>query len=112
MATVLCESTVLSYLHNRMSNFKKISNISPVKYDLEVLRIKDYSSLIETPLRTMSGKKNTLCPFHEEKTASFFIYPDNSFYCFGCGQGGNAIDFVIRKLGCSFREACDTLESL
>ncbi len=36
-----------------------------------------------------------LCPFHSEKTPSFTVYPSaNSFYCFGCGIGGNAITFI------------------
>ncbi len=36
-----------------------------------------------------------LCPFHSEKTASFFVYPDTqSFYCFGCGAGGDVINFI------------------
>lgn len=42
-----------------------------------------------------------ICPFHAEKTASFFIYPSNeSFYCFGCGKGGDVITFIrlIEKL--------------
>jgi hypothetical protein len=37
------------------------------------------------------------CPFHQEKNASFYIYPDNSWHCFGCGaHGNNAIDFMKR----------------
>lgn len=48
-----------------------------------------------------------LCPFHAEKTASFNIYPEsNSFYCFGCGEGGDVISF-IEKI-----ENLDYLESL
>ena len=36
-----------------------------------------------------------LCPFHSEKTASFNVYPENgSFYCFGCGVGGDVITFI------------------
>jgi DNA primase len=39
-----------------------------------------------------------LCPFHNEKTPSFTVYPDTqSFYCFGCGAGGDAVGF-IRKI--------------
>lgn len=38
-----------------------------------------------------------LCPFHSEKTPSFNIYPENgSFYCFGCGIGGDVITFIMK----------------
>lgn len=52
------------------------------------------------------------CPFHSEKTASCKIYPkSNSFYCFGCGAGGDVIDFVRLLYGLDFRQACLRLES-
>lgn len=36
-----------------------------------------------------------LCPFHNEKTPSFYVYPETqSYYCFGCGSGGDAITFI------------------
>lgn len=45
------------------------------------------------------------CPFHGEKTASLKIYPNNKgFYCFGCGVGGNTIDFVKQLFGIGFPE--------
>lgn len=44
------------------------------------------------------------CPFHKEKTASMKIYKD-SFYCFGCGSGGDIFDFVQEMNGISFKEA-------
>ena len=38
-----------------------------------------------------------LCPFHHEKTPSFNVYAENgSFYCFGCGVGGDVITFIRR----------------
>lgn len=41
--------------------------------------------------RTLRG----LCPFHNEKTPSFFVYPEtSSYYCFGCGAGGDVVTFV------------------
>ncbi|MCI8622849.1 MAG: DNA primase [Provencibacterium sp.] len=47
-----------------------------------------------------------LCPFHNEKTPSFTVYPDNqSFYCFGCGAGGDAITFVRRAENLDYPEA-------
>ncbi len=36
------------------------------------------------------------CPFHHEKTPSFFLYPEtNTFHCFGCGKHGDSISFLI-----------------
>lgn len=51
-----------------------------------------------------------LCPFHGEKTPSFCAYPkDNSFYCFGCGAGGDAITFVRRIENVEFEDAVEIL---
>ena len=54
-----------------------------------------------------SGKNMVgLCPFHSEKSPSFNIYPDNgSFYCFGCGVGGDVITFVRRIENLDYMEA-------
>lgn len=47
-----------------------------------------------------------LCPFHKEQNASFMVYPEsNSFYCFGCGVGGDTIDFVKRYYNLDFLSA-------
>ena len=47
-----------------------------------------------------------LCPFHNEKTPSFTVYPDTrSFYCFGCGAGGDVISFVRRVDNLDYIEA-------
>jgi len=53
------------------------------------------------------------CPFHNEKTASFHVVPDKGFYhCFGCGQHGNAIDFVMAIEGLEFAQAIARLAEL
>jgi DNA primase len=53
------------------------------------------------------------CPFHKEKTASFHVVPDKGFYhCFGCGQHGNAIDFVMAIEGIEFAQALERLAEL
>ena len=56
---------------------------------------------------TRKGKNLVgLCPFHSEKTGSFFIYPQTqSFYCFGCGAGGNVFTFIMEYENYSFSEA-------
>lgn len=46
-----------------------------------------------------------LCPFHEEKTPSFYVNPERgTFHCFGCDVGGNAFTFVMRVTGQTFPE--------
>ena len=46
------------------------------------------------------------CPFHDEKTPSFVVSPAKGFYkCFGCGKGGNAINFVMEHEKVSYPEA-------
>lgn len=68
-----------------------------------------------TPIHTLLGISYTnrvvsiRCPFHNEKTPSFMIYPDSSYHCFGCDSGGqNAIDFLMQS-GYSFTEAVGAL---
>ncbi len=47
-----------------------------------------------------------LCPFHREKTPSFTVNPEKQiFYCFGCGEGGNVISFVMKISNMSFPES-------
>lgn len=51
-----------------------------------------------------------LCPFHSEKTPSFVVYPETqSFYCFGCGAGGDVIRFVMRTENLDYVSAIETL---
>lgn len=51
------------------------------------------------------------CPFHSgDRDASLKIYPaTDSWYCFGCGEGGDVIDFVAKMERCSFKEALKKL---
>lgn len=50
------------------------------------------------------------CPFHQEKTPSFYITPSKGLYhCFGCKAGGNALNFLIEYEGLSFLEAVEEL---
>src|SRR6516165_2882794 len=51
-----------------------------------------------------------LCPFHHEKTPSFYVVDDKSFFhCFGCGAHGDAIGFVMRADNLDFLEAVEKL---
>jgi DNA primase len=51
-----------------------------------------------------------LCPFHQEKTPSFVVFPDSqNFHCFGCGKGGDLFSFYMLVENTEFR---DTLREL
>ena len=51
-----------------------------------------------------------LCPFHREKTPSFFVSPERQMYhCFGCGAGGDIFSFLMNYLSFSFTEAVEEL---
>lgn len=51
-----------------------------------------------------------LCPFHNEKTASFSVDPNKQrAHCFGCGWSGDAIDFLMKRDGLEFKEALQAL---
>ena len=56
--------------------------------------------------RLYSGR----CPFHNEKTPSFYVYPDTqSFYCFGCGSGGEVITFIKKIENLDYTDAVKLL---
>ena len=61
-------------------------------------------------LKRAGSNFNGLCPFHNEKTPSFTVFPaTKSFYCFGCGAGGDAITFVMRTENLDYRAAIEVL---
>lgn len=76
-----------------------------------LLQLHDRSEIVELigsylELRRRGRIYTGLCPFHSEKTPSFTVYPDTqSFYCFGCGAGGDAITFIKRRENIEYMEA-------
>jgi len=62
------------------------------------------------PLKRAGRNFRALCPFHQEKTASFMVSPDRQIYhCFGCGAGGNAFNFLMQYERLEFLEAVEIL---
>ncbi len=53
---------------------------------------------------------NGLCPFHSERTPSFTVFPaTRSYYCFGCGAGGDVITFIMKRENIDYRSALEML---
>lgn len=61
-------------------------------------------------LKKAGSRWKGLCPFHHEKTPSFFVNPEaQAFHCFGCGKGGNVFSFIMEKENVDFLEAAHIL---
>ncbi|MCW2737339.1 MAG: primase [Nocardioides sp.] len=76
----------------------------------EKARIDDVVSQYVTLKRAGGGSLKGLCPFHDEKTPSFNVNPARQFYhCFGCGEGGDVISFLMKVDGLTFTESVERL---
>ena len=80
----------------------------PHEYVEEVVRRNDITDVVASyvQLRHRGRTHTGLCPFHSEKTPSFVVYPETqSFYCFGCGAGGDVITFIKKINNLDYVEA-------
>jgi len=77
-------------------------SINRVKDESDIQKVVEYF----ITLKKQGSNLTASCPFHDEKSGSFHVNPSKGIYkCFGCGVGGDAIDFVIRKENMPFIEA-------
>ena len=86
----------------------------PQDYIQEVVRRNDIEDVVQSyvQLRRRGRTCTGLCPFHTEKTPSFVVYPETqSFYCFGCGAGGDVITFIKKISNLEYVEAVKLLAS-
>lgn len=78
----------------------------------EILARTDIETLVGgyVKLKRSGSNLSGLCPFHSEKSPSFTVYPaSSSFYCFGCGIGGNAITFIRQMEHLDYPDAIELL---
>ncbi len=77
-------------------------------YITELVQRSDIVDVVQSyvQLRHRGRTHTGLCPFHNEKTPSFVVYPETqSFYCFGCGAGGDVITFIKKINNVDYIEA-------
>ncbi|TVP92910.1 MAG: DNA primase [Thioalkalivibrio sp.] len=78
----------------------------------DLLERTDLVELVQrhVPLKKSGSEFSACCPFHAEKTPSFYVSPQKQFYhCFGCGAHGTAITFLMEYENLSFPETIDQL---
>jgi len=83
-------------------------------YDVNSIRqanpIEEVVARAGVDLRPNGHRLVGVCPFHRDGSPSLVVYPRNeSYFCFGCGAGGDVIDFVARLHGVGFKEAAAML---
>ncbi len=74
----------------------------------EIVRQTDIVDLISQylPLKKVGKNYRALCPFHSERTPSFYVSPEKGiYYCFGCKKGGNALNFLMEYEHLDFPDA-------
>ena len=83
-----------------------MDEVAEVKSRLEITEV--VASYV--PLKQAGRNLKAPCPFHQEKSASFMVSPEKGIYhCFGCGEGGDIFNFVMKMEGVDFREALEML---
>lgn len=85
-----------------------MSSIEEAKH--RILSRVDLGQLVSetVSLKSVSGRRLGLCPFHEEKSPSFYVFEDH-YFCFGCKAHGDAIEFVRKTKGLGFIESLKSL---
>lgn len=91
--------------------------MSNVTFEDVVSQIKDRLDILDVVSKDVILKKSGgnywgLCPFHKEKTPSFSVNPAKGIYkCFGCGEGGDALTYLLKTRGVTFKELITELAS-
>jgi len=81
---------------------------------IETARQYPIAELARSKLELRQAGRNfvSLCPFHNEKTPSFYIYTDSGrFNCFGCNANGDVINLTMALYGIEFKEAVEMLQN-
>ncbi len=73
-----------------------------------VERVREAAELADL-VPNLNGTGKALCPFHKEDTASFKVYDDGHYYCYGCGRSGSVFDYIMESESLSFWEAVQFL---
>lgn len=94
--------TARVFLFSDVNRTMASTDIEEIKSRLDIVQLIGES----VPLKKAGRNFKGLCPFHQEKTPSFTVNPERqTFHCFGCGEGGDAFEFVMKREAADFPEA-------
>src|SRR4051812_24623457 len=100
----------------RRSSRRRLSAVAGLIRDDDIALVRESARIEEvvsdyvTLRNAGGGSRKGLCPFHDEKSPSFNVNPSkNFFHCFGCGEGGDVIAFLMKIDGLGFSEAVERL---
>ena len=103
--TSLIQKPIINIIsHNPQQNsstnckFYETDIFNRIKEILDITQVLEYYGV------SVNSKSFASCPFHQENTPSFKVY-DSSYYCFGCGESGTVIDFMMRYFNLTNIEA-------
>jgi DNA primase len=102
-------------IDEQSKKLKRLSFTGKNNHDIEDIKKNvPIDMLLDTkPIHKSPNNYKYICPIHNEKTASFVWYKDsNSFYCFGCGEGGSIIDLYMNINKCEVKEAIKELSKM
>ena len=83
--------------------------------DDDIAQVRERADIVEIVRQYVTlkpaggGAFKGLCPFHDEKSPSFHVRPGKGFHCFGCGEGGDVISFLMKHDGLPFNQAVEYL---
>src|SRR4051812_37923437 len=100
----------------RRSSRRRLSAVAGLIRDDDIALVRESARIEEvvsdyvTLRNAGGGSRKGLCPFHDEKSPSFNVNPSRGFFhCFGCGEGGDVITFLMKVDGLGFSEAVERL---
>jgi len=108
----LLELRIYQNIYKKRKN-NRIDNYEKFKEKIEVANSYPITELARDKLKLKQSGNNfvSLCPFHDERTPSFYLYTNtNTFICFGCGERGGVINLTMCLYGLDFKEAVEMLQ--
>lgn len=100
---------IVKYGKRNKKRNEKSNGFGYSSLQIEGIKKLPFENILPELMPLPDGKRKCRCPFHNERTPSFFVYPSNTYYCFGCQESGDIITLVQKRNNCSFKQALDYL---